>query len=111
MALEQIGEGVVSGISMNRRTGLVTLDLFGNDQVTRQVTIDTARDAILIYVMNQKGEPVADGGLDEVAYERRSQSGTLTIRRLDSGRLETFVFSDQHPLLRVRLMRQISQVS
>jgi hypothetical protein len=108
MAFEQIGEGVVFGVSLNRRTGVVTLDLFGDDQVARQVTVDTARDAIWIYIMNQKGEPVADGGLDEVGYERRSQSGTLTIRHLDNGRLETFIFSDNHPLLRVRLMRQIS---
>ena len=108
MAFEPIGEGVVVGVSMNRRTNLVTLDLFGNDQVVREVAIDTARDAILIYVMNQKGEAVAEGGLDEVGYERRNQSGTLTIRHLDTGQLETFVFSDQHPLLRVRLMRRIS---
>jgi hypothetical protein len=104
---EQIGEGIVSGISMNRRTGLITLDLFGHDQVVREVTIDTAHDAILIYLMNQKGEPVAEGQLNEVGYERRTQSGTLTVRHLDDNRLETFVFSDNHPLLRVRLSRQI----
>jgi hypothetical protein len=108
IAFESVGAGVVTGISMNRRTGLVTLDLFGDDQVTREITIDTARDAIMIYVMNQKGEPVAEGGLDEVGYDRRNQSGSLTVRHLDNGRLETFIFSDRHPLLRVRLTRKIS---
>ena len=112
MAAVLLGEGEVTGVSMDRRAGLVFFDLMGEDALTRRVQIGMSRDAVWIHILNQFGKTVIEGSLDAVSFKvkgflrRQATEALITVHDWEMDRKEVFVFSENDPALFVKLFLQ-----
>jgi hypothetical protein len=112
MAETLLGAGEVTGVSMDRRAGLVFFDLVGADALTRRVQIEMSQDPIWIHILNQFGETVIEGSLDAVSFRvkgflrRQATEALITVHDWDTDRKQVFVFSENDPALFVKLFLQ-----
>ena len=112
MAETLLGEGEVTGLSINRRAGLVFFDLVGDDALARRVQIKMSHDAIWIHILNQFGQMVVQGSLVSVSFkvkgllDRQATEALITVHDWETDRKEVFVFSENDPALFVKLFLQ-----